>query len=98
MNVETPQMSDEREDIRDADEHIMQFLYDTDSVLTPGCIGRNIGGERGYNEKYVGRRCRQLVEWGYLAKEGRGWYCIAVKGRMYLAGELDAEELEESDE
>ncbi|MFC7079202.1 MarR family transcriptional regulator [Halorussus caseinilyticus] len=58
--------------------------------LSPGCIAVNID----YNNDYVGTRCRKLVEAGLLEKEGQ-YYSISEKGRAYLAGELDASELED---
>ncbi len=42
------------------------------------------------------RRLRELAEHGLLekAEDKRGYYRITDRGRAYLAGELDADELE----
>ncbi|SDL08245.1 winged-helix domain-containing protein, partial [Natronorubrum texcoconense] len=48
----------------------------------------------------INRRLKQLHEKGLVEKvnEDRGWYVISDKGQKYLAGELDASELEDDNE
>lgn len=58
--------------------------------LSPGCIAVNID----YNNDYVGTRCRKLVQSGLLEKDGQ-YYSITDKGKRYLAGELDPDDLED---
>lgn len=44
---------------------------------------------------YVGDRLRKLADLGLLDKPSRGYYRINDNGLEYLAGELDASELED---
>jgi len=48
-----------------------------------------------FGSEYVGRRCRKyLVPYGLVRNLGNGVYQITDDGEAYLAGELDAAELE----
>lgn len=76
-----------------ADHYILEFLERVDGVQTPKCIAPNIGPPDGYNQKYVGERCRQLEDWGLVQRVGRGMYRITDRGRSYLKGDFDASSL-----
>ena len=78
-----------------ADHYILEFLDKVDGVQTPKSIAPNIGPPDGYNQKYVGQRCRQLDEWGLLERTDRGLYRITDRGRAYLAGRFDPSRLSE---
>lgn len=72
-----------------ADDRILEFLAETDYEPPKG-----IAEATGYEPQYVGRRCRELAEYGLLENMGRGLYRITGRGEQYLAQELDAGELE----
>ena len=74
-----------------ADDYILEFFEDTDIVATPHVVSANID----YSRQYVNRRIRKLAENGLLEKSGDGLYRITERGRNYLAGDLDSDDLEE---
>jgi len=80
------------------DEPILEFLEGTDAALPPAVVEFNLEHKGIANPAYstVKRRMRKLEEHDFLRKaEGKeGYYEISDHGRAYLAGELDAEELE----
>jgi len=72
-------------------------------ALSPTPVWVNLAEVREVTEKKqntFSRRMNQLAEAGLLRKidEGRGYYVITEKGRQYLAGGLDATELENDEE
>lgn len=77
-----------------ADHYILEFLDRVDGVQMPACIAPNVGPPDGYNPKYVGTRCRHLADLDLVDKTDRGMYRISDRGRAYLAGDLDPEDLE----
>jgi len=58
--------------------------------LTPAVIAENIDKSR----THVSRRLSELTDYGLVEKPKRGYYEITDRGREYLAGELDANDLE----
>lgn len=82
-----------------ADDHILEFLLNEGNrelIATPAVIAENID----FNSGYVRQRVSQLLERGLIEyhDEDRGMYEITELGRKYLAGDLDAEELERDEE
>lgn len=78
-----------------ADDAILEFLLNEGNkeiVATPGVIEANLS----YGSSTVTKRVRVLEEQGLLQyhDEKRGLYELTETGRAYLAGELDAEDLE----
>lgn len=79
-----------------ADDHILEFLLNEGNkpiVATPAMVEMNID----YQIAHIRSRLRELhgadlVE--YYDKD-RGAYQITQRGRSYLSGELDAEDLEQ---
>ncbi|WP_418284784.1 winged helix-turn-helix domain-containing protein [Halorubrum sp. DTA46] len=61
--------------------------------LTPAVIAENIDKSR----THVSRRLSDLTDYGLVDKPKRGYYEITGCGRDYLAGQLDADDLEEAD-
>lgn len=78
--------------MKPADDIILELLEE-EGQYTPIVIAE----ETGYSQKHVNRRCRDLQDHGLLRNIRRGLYQITDDGRAYLAGELDANELEESE-
>lgn len=74
-----------------ADDYILEFFEEADIVATPHVVSANID----YSRQYVNRRIRKLSENGLLEKSGDGLYRITERGRDYLAGDLEADVLEE---
>jgi len=74
-----------------ADDYILEFFEETDIVATPHVVSANID----YSRQYVNRRIRKLSENGLLDNTGDGLYQITHRGRDYLAGEMEADDLGE---
>ncbi|PSP76166.1 MarR family transcriptional regulator [Halobacteriales archaeon QS_1_68_20] len=74
-----------------ADDYILELLADSDLVLSPAVVAYNID----YTRNYVTGRLSTLTEAGLVERPDSGMYRITETGRAYLAGELDASELEE---
>ncbi|SDQ62356.1 helix-turn-helix domain-containing protein [Natronobacterium texcoconense] len=75
-----------------ADDEILEFL-DSEGGGTPKMIADGIGK----TNNYVGERCRKLTELGLLERPSRGFYRLTIEGEQYLAGELDASDLESAE-
>lgn len=75
-----------------ADDTILEFFYEHDLALPPAAVSFNID----FSATHVRNRMRKLAEEGLMERvdETKGYYRITEKGRKYLAGELDASELE----
>jgi len=59
--------------------------------LTPAVIAENIDKSR----THVSRRLSELTDYGLVEKPKRGYYEITDRGREYLAGDLNADELKD---
>ena len=78
-----------------ADDAILEFLLNEGNkplIANPSTVEANID----YKISHVRRRLRALQQAGLVEyfDEGRGLYQITDRGRAYLAGELDAKDLE----
>jgi len=73
-----------------ADDRILETLEDSGLRLSPRILAANID----YSRHYIARRLAKLEEEGLVIKIEEGLYEITEKGRAYLAGDLDAEDLE----
>lgn len=81
-----------------ADDHILEFLRNEGNreiVATPRVIAENID----FNPGYVRQRMSQLLDENLVEyyDEDAGMYQITGRGRAYLQGELDADDLEPTD-
>jgi len=79
-----------------ADQSILQLLSPPKALeLTAGNIARNTGLSRGYTSE----RLQVLVEHELIEVEDEEgsypFYSITDRGRAYLSGELDADDLED---
>lgn len=72
------------------DYEILLFFEEHDIIVSPKVLALNID----YDRQYTSKRCRELTDKGILAQSGSGIYELSEKGREFLAGDLDAEELE----
>ena len=77
-----------------SDPAILSLLDEAELDLPPAVIAHNI---EGVSHPTVNRRLPVLLEHDLVEKvdERKGYYAISDRGRAYLAGELDAEDLEE---
>ncbi|MDF9744705.1 transcriptional regulator [Natrinema salsiterrestre] len=75
------------------DERILEIL-DSGLLLSPQVIAKNIDKSR----VHVNRRLSVLVDYGLVTRVERGYYEIDDLGMQYLEGELDADDLEATDE
>jgi Mn-dependent DtxR family transcriptional regulator len=73
-------------------DHILETLHDVGN-LQPSEVADRIRK----NPSYTGSKCRELARYGLVKNMGSGTYSITEQGREYLAGELDASELEQDD-
>ena len=73
-----------------ADNQILEFLDEKGIVATPKVIAANID----YTPQYVNERIPLLSENGLVENRGKALYRITDRGRQYLAGGLDKDDLE----
>ena len=71
------------------DDRILEVL-DSGLELGPAAIAHNIDRTR----SWVSQRLSVLVEYGLVTEPKPGYYGITDDGRRYLAGELDASNLD----
>lgn len=74
-----------------ADERILEFLYDKDIVASPSVIAVNIE----YTSGYISRRCRLLSDARLLQRVDATNYRLTEFGAKYLTGELDPDMIED---
>lgn len=76
-----------------SDPAIVEIFGEAEIALPPGVVDYNLSG---VSRSTIIRRLPVLVEHGLLKKvdEDRGYYQITDRGRAYLAGDLDADDLE----
>jgi len=73
------------------DDRILEFFEETDIILSPGIISANIELSR----SHVSRRLSALADHGLIESSdtGHGHYQITEKGRKYLSGEIEEDEI-----
>jgi len=78
-----------------SDPAILELLHESDLDLPPAVISHNVDG---VSHPTVKRRLPILDEHGLVKKTSkkRGYYRITERGRAYLTGDLDTDDLEES--
>ena len=73
-----------------ADNRILETLDESGLILSPRVLAVNTD----YTRNYVTARLTELGTEGLVEKVDDGLYRITDRGRAYLAGDLDADELE----
>lgn len=73
------------------DDYILEILDESDLILSPSIIAVNLD----YTRNWVSKRLAKLREAGLIERVDEGHYRITKKGREYLAGELNADDLED---
>ena len=76
-----------------SDPALLEFFAETDIAMPPAVVSYNIDG---VSHPTVKRRLPMLADNGLLKKvdDDRGYYRITDLGRSYLAGDLEADDLE----
>ncbi|WP_245852998.1 winged-helix domain-containing protein [Natrinema ejinorense] len=86
----------------DSDDTLLEFLSEYELALSPRVIEYNLNTRHKSSISYstVNRRLKLLREAELVEKEYEegGFYAITNRGHAYLKGELDADELEQSDQ
>lgn len=79
-----------------SDPAILELFEETGLAMPPAVVSYNI---EGVSHPTVKRRLPILRDKGLLrsVSDKRGYYEISEQGRAYLAGELDADDLERPD-
>jgi len=73
------------------DDRILETLESSGIVLSPAVIAYNTE----YTRNYVNKRIRKLRDASLVERVDEGYYAITDRGRAYLSGDLDADDLEE---
>jgi repressor of nif and glnA expression len=81
------------------DNILLEFLSERDLALSPRVIKYNLETRENVDMAYstVNHRLKLLLDHGLVKKEYSegGYYAITEKGEAYLAGEIDADDLED---
>ena len=72
------------------DNRVLDLLEESDLILSPAVAAINLD----YSRNWVSRRMSKLEDAGLIEKVDGGYYQITDRGRAYLEGELDADDLE----
>ena len=72
-----------------ADDRLLETLEDSGLILSPRILAVNTD----YSRHYVSERLAVLLDGELVEKENGGLYRITDRGRAYLAGDLDADDL-----
>jgi predicted transcriptional regulator len=74
------------------DDRILSVLDESGLMLSPAVIAVNLDYTRGW----VSKRLRKLLEAGLIEKSQSSYYQITERGEQYLAGEVEADVLEDA--
>ena len=79
--------------LKPSDYTLVSEIADYGGWMKPATLSLNVP----YTREHVARRCKELSEHGLLERhEDTPAYRITEQGRVYLAGDLNADDLEES--
>lgn len=70
---------------RPTDVRILEAFTQSDMILSPAVIAKNIGRSR----EEVNRRLAELTDHGYVERVGRGYYEIVDTGEQFIQESLD---------
>jgi predicted transcriptional regulator len=88
---ESEDMHHEVEWMRPSDRPILEELADYGGWMTPKGLSLNLP----YTSNWVGQRLRELVEYELVERQkDEPGYKITERGREFLAGDLDADDLD----
>lgn len=72
------------------DDRILALLDESGLLLSPAVIAVNLD----YTRNWISKRLRKLLEAGLVEKPHSSYYEITELGEKYLAGEIEADLLE----
>lgn len=72
------------------DDRILALLEESGLLLSPAVIAVNLD----YTRNWISKRLRKLLEAGLVEKSQSSYYEITELGEKYLAGEIEADILE----
>lgn len=72
------------------DDRILELLGESNLVLSPAVTAINLD----YSRNWVSRRMSKLEDANLIESVDGSYYQITDKGRAYLTGDLDADDLE----
>jgi len=75
------------------DDRILELLRESGLELTPAALAHNLD----YSRSWISRRISKMADAGLVDTAEDGYYGITDKGRAYLAGDLNADDLEDND-
>lgn len=75
------------------DDRILELLEESGIILSTAVLAKNLD----YSRSWVSERLSGLLAEGLVESVDEGYYRITDRGRAYLAGELDAADLERDD-
>jgi predicted transcriptional regulator len=71
------------------DDRVLELLEDSGLALSPAVIAVNLD----YSRNWISRRMSMLRDADLVEAVDRSYYQITDRGRAYLSGDLDADEL-----
>ncbi|WP_126662005.1 winged helix-turn-helix domain-containing protein [Haloterrigena salifodinae] len=74
------------------DSRILELLNESNLILSPAVTAINLD----YSRNWVSRRMSKLENADLIEKVDGSYYQITDRGRAYLEGEIEAEELEQT--
>lgn len=77
-----------------ADDRILETLADSNLILSPRVLSANID----YSRHYLSTRLGKLHDAGLVDRVDEGLYRITDRGQAYLQGDLDADDLEPTED
>ncbi|PSP78974.1 winged helix-turn-helix domain-containing protein [Halobacteriales archaeon QS_1_68_20] len=78
-----------------ADDRILEFLNE-EGPTAPKAMADD--WRIRFSRTYVNTRCKKLAVYGLVQNLGNGVYSITEQGEAYLAGDMDADDLEPAHE
>ncbi|MFB6200440.1 MAG: winged helix-turn-helix domain-containing protein [Halorhabdus sp.] len=76
------------------DDRILELLDESGLDLSPSVIAHNLE----YSRSWVSRRLSKLSDASLIEVQSSNYYAITERGKQYLVGDLDAEELQPDEE
>ena len=77
-----------------ADDRLLETLAESNLILSPSILAINTD----YSRHYVSERLAVLLDGELVEKVNEGHYRITEKGRAYLNGSLDSDDLQLTEE
>ena len=73
------------------DDRVLELLDESDLILSPSVIAANLE----YSRNWISKRLSLLTNAELVEQVDEGYYIITDRGRAYLSGELESDDLED---